>query len=527
MANSQVIFHFRSRSLVLVACAATAACVGSRRQLDAGDRTDGGPALSSAIPAAERDIQVMLDTLRATPGLAVAVVVGDSVVLSRGFGLADVERRRPVTPRTRFYIASVTKAFTAAALARLAETGGVHLDSSLAAYFPNVRLQPPLMLEHISVRDLLAHRSGISNEGITFVTGFSGDYTLPSILSLFADSKPRPRTFAYSNVNYVLAGSVMEKVTGASWQSVIQDQVLTPAGMTATGFSVGLVPRDSIAQGYASHWDGFHLVPMKPDKRGHAAGGMVSNLEDLTAFLRINMRAGVLGNRRVFSERLVTALHAPQSQVTTPGVTGQFSGFSRYAYGLGWYRATYGGRDVIQVLGSYRGSRAHVSFMPDEQLGLVILANEGKSAAFFPEYVAQVLYDRLLGTPQVAERQARHIEDYAKLIQRIRGEAPYPDFTRPKPLPEPSVWTDYVGVYDGGILGKVEIEQEQGALRATLGEMSSYLAYQARDTLIADLNPGSLEGLVTLAFARSASTGEVTELALSLAQGARFRRVRR
>ncbi|MBI3789696.1 MAG: serine hydrolase [Gemmatimonadetes bacterium] len=468
---------------------------------------------------ADTELQALLDTLGTTPGMAVAVVAGDSLLMSRGFGWASIEERRPVTPRTLFYIASATKAFTAAAISLAAERGELSLDTALSALLPTLRFRAPLDAGAISLRALLTHTGGFTNPAVNFVSAYSGEFTHDGLLAAFDESTPRSRDFAYTNLGYILAAYALERATRHSWQAELHARVFEPAGMRATGFSLTRLAPEEIARPYATHGDGAHPLVPKSDKTMHAAGGVVSTLEDMTRWLRLNLRQGRLDGRQVFPAHAVDSWHARQVPMQ-----GTFQEFSRNGYGLGWYLATFRDEPVTQVLGSYRGYRAHVSFMPRRDLGIVVLANEGRSGAFFPEWVAAALYDRLLGVPDRRAESTRRLNAARELVERIRGTGPWND-GRAVVLPSTINASLLTGRYDGGAFGHMEITARDGGLYARIGELGAFLRPDGGDGFLADLNEGSLEGPSRIMFARADGATPAAALTLDMAPGAKFVRV--
>jgi CubicO group peptidase (beta-lactamase class C family) len=219
------------------------------------------------------------------PGLAIAVVKGDERVYARGFGHADRTTKRPVTPETVFYVASTTKSFTALAAALLHERKAIDLDAPMGRYLKGVRLQPPLSADAITLRDLLTHTHGISNDGpVVFRTAYSGDFTNALLLELLAEHPPaeKGRAFAYGNLGYVVAGLALESATGSSgnparsdgWKEIVQHEVFDPLKMTSTTAWRSRVPAERLALPHALTAGGFRLLPeTKTDANMHAAGG--------------------------------------------------------------------------------------------------------------------------------------------------------------------------------------------------------------------------------------------------------------
>lgn len=169
------------------------------------------------------------------PGMAIAVVRDTQVIYAKGFGWADVEARRAVTPQTIFYIASTTKSFTGLAAVLLAEQGRLDLDAPLSRYLPTARLLAPLSADSITLRSLLSHTHGIENDGpIVFRTAYTGEHTndqLMALLGAHAAAKSG-RAYDYGNIGYNVAALAMDVALGESWRDVLQRTIFEPLGMT-------------------------------------------------------------------------------------------------------------------------------------------------------------------------------------------------------------------------------------------------------------------------------------------------------
>jgi CubicO group peptidase (beta-lactamase class C family) len=429
-----------------------------------------------------------LAELNTTPGAAIGVMQGSRVLLAYGIGFRDLQQRLPITPDTRFYIASTTKAFTAQAVLELAARGRIHLDSSLAAYVPALRFQPPLDARMVSVRDLLAHRSGLSSAAGTFLTAYSGDFTDSSLQAVIARAVARPRTFAYSNVNYVLTGYAIKGATGLSWQAAIDSLVVVPLDLPSTSFSLS-DRGTNVAAPYAYEVDGPRPLTPKGDATMHAGGGMVSSLNDLLRWLRVVAAQGLLDGHRVLSLRTVEQSLAPQASVSS-----SFGGFQRWGYGLGWYLATYQGHDIVQCLGGFPGYRAHVSFDPKSRIGVVALVNEGRASAFLTEFIAQTIYDVMFELPSRDQRFKARIAEYRALIPRLRGTDPPTDLSRPWRLVDEVLAAATVGTYRNADYGTATVTSQDGGLVLRIGATSSFLEQISPTEYRADLLRGALEG---------------------------------
>lgn len=373
--------------------------------------------------------------------LAIAVVQDDKVVYQRTFG-ADAH--------TPFYLASAPKSMTALTARLLAHDKKLDLDAPLTTTLPQLKLPAPLDPARMSVRDLLTHRLGFQNDGFVWRTSYSGEWTDAQLFALLAHhTRVTPRVFTYDNLGYALTTYAVENATKEPWASTLSQRVLEPLSMSDTS-SKPCIPTKSA----------------RTMNRG--SGGLCSSITDMTRWLRVNMTDGLLDGKRVFPLGVMREVHAPQISLSR-----KFGRIDRYAYGLGWYLGDYQGDVVIHHFGSYPGAWAHVSWMPERNLGVVVLANAYNP---LPDIVAMLAYDTLLGRTtaqsqfdedlkKVRERLASRPKQLADLATKIAAELPDSD----RPL------ASYAGTYSDEVLGSVVVTEENGVLRARIGDRSGTL----------------------------------------------------
>src|SRR5215471_16439452 len=177
------------------------------------------------------------------PGLAVAIVKNDAMVYSQGFGKRDIAKPLAVTPRTLFRIASCTKAFTATALGMLVDEGKLDWDTPIKHYLPAFKLYDAFATERVTVRDILAHRSGLPRHDLL---GYKSQLTRPELvarLQYLEPNKDLRSEWQYNNLMYVLAGYLIEVISGKSWEEFLQQRLLIPLEMTSSNTSVRLSQR--------------------------------------------------------------------------------------------------------------------------------------------------------------------------------------------------------------------------------------------------------------------------------------------
>lgn len=449
-----------------------AGCAGPALDVSLADARAGGLEVS-APDARSAELEAFIDEalgLDMAPGAAVAVVRGDEVAFLRGYGWADIAGRRPVTPETPFYIASSTKSFTGTAAAILGEEGRLDLDAPLSRYLPGVTLRAPLSADSITLRQLLTHTHGMDNGGpIVLRTAFTGDHDPELLLRLLADQPPgeQGREFRYGNLGYNVASMVIDAELGTSWKDVLAEEIFGPLGMTATTAYMSRVDRQERAQPYGWEPAGWEAEPYsKGDANMHAAGGMVSTAADLARWLIANLNDGQLGGRQAIPAAAVREAHRALAENDDA-----WGPFSRDGYGLGWHVGTYDGSRQLHHFGGFPGFHAHVSFLPDERLGVAVLVNESDTGSELATAVAAFAYDAYRGVPGLATTRSEGL--LAGLVQErdrarsaIRADRER-RAARPQLLPHPP--RAYAGIYENPAFGRTVWEVRGGRLHAAMG----------------------------------------------------------
>ncbi len=339
----------------------------------------------SPSSAAGRE-QAVADLLRpysghAAPGVAVGVVVDGKLVLARGAGLADLETRQPITPRTRFDIASAAKQFTAAAVVILAHRGVLSLDDDVRRYLPELPPYP----RTVTLRHLLQHTHGIPDYArLMAAAGLSerADYPDAQILSLIAHATPEfpaGDQFSYNDTGFYLAGLVVGRVSGESLRRFADAAIFAPLGMRDTFFRDDTsVQVERLATGYSEMpFGGF----FKDISLSHLVGdgGLVTTVEDLTRW-----ETNLAHNRLEGDPDLLQPMQVPARLVNGLEVP----------YGLGLGLGSWRGLRTWGHTGAWLGTRCETLCFPDRRLGVVVLSN---SSATDPPALARQLADLWLG----------------------------------------------------------------------------------------------------------------------------------
>ncbi|MFW6085505.1 MAG: serine hydrolase, partial [Gemmatimonadota bacterium] len=390
------------------------------------------------------------------PGVALAIVAGDSVVHARGFGVREIGRSAPVGPNTLFAIGSATKAFTATLVGTLVDEGRLHWDDRVVDRLPGFSLKDPAMTADITVRDLLAHRSGLPTANLMWLTRETDPDTL---LHRLRDLEPIAgfrAAFTYQNLLYLAAGRIAERIGGKSWDRLLTDRLLGPLGMERTGAKLGFLDeRDDVATPHVLVGDAATPVPHRQLDHVGPAGSIVSTAADLARWLRFLIGGGAGDGEALIEPTTLSETVTPQMLVPADPVMQAFHPAARVqAYGMGWFITDFHGRTLLAHGGGIDGMSALVAWIPEEELGVALLTNLQPPAA--PTWIFGMLYgvlDPVLGVEPTDWRTPAGSLD--AMFAELRGGGESPART---PGTSPSLpAAEYAGTYASSTLGQARI----------------------------------------------------------------------
>jgi D-alanyl-D-alanine carboxypeptidase len=308
---------------------------------------------------------------RGLPGIVVGVVSDQELVWAKGFGFADTTAKLPMTPTTKFRMASHSKMFTAIAIMQLREEGKLRLDDPVAKYLPWFKAKPSGDDDGpITIEQLLSHSSGLQREAGDHWTSYEFP-TADELRTLYVD---RQAAFApsvrwkYSNLAYAVAGMVIEQVSGERWADYVDRNIFKPLGMLASSVDKN-VPGLAVPYGRRMP-DGSREVLPFVDARGMAAAtGVTSNLEDMAKFVSAQFRRGPRGGAQVVSTGSLREMHRVRS-VEENWTSGT---------GLGFDINRIKDRTWVGHGGGYPGNTTQTFIQLDDKVGVIVLTNTNDS----------------------------------------------------------------------------------------------------------------------------------------------------
>ena len=336
------------------------------------------------------------------PGFAVAVVSGDDVVHTRGFGDAGDDRR--VTPQTPFMLGSTSKSFTALAAMQIVDAGRLNLDAPARRYVREFRLADQRAADRITVRQVLQQTTGMPTTAGGPITRSAIDGTALEALHELHDTTlatPPGLAFAYANANYVLAGLIIERAAGEPYAQYVQRHILTPLGMSDSYVALDAAKRAGLATGHR-YWFGLAVAHGPTFRAGiQSAGYLISSAQDMGRYLAMYLNDGVAADgQRIVSQRGLDTMLAPGRR----GEMGAWSDHAAARYAMGWYVGGPWSEPAQLHPGRAPDSSAMIVMFPRRDLAVVTLTNAANELTL-PGYPASVdrvernAIDALIGDP--------------------------------------------------------------------------------------------------------------------------------
>lgn len=395
-------------------------------------------------------------------GVAIAIVKDGKIIHEKGYGVKSITTNSPVDVHTNFQIASNSKAFTTAALSILVDEKKINWKDKVLDYLPEFKMYNEYVTENFMIEDLLCHRSGLglgAGDLMDFPDGT--DFTIKDKLSFAQYFKPASafRTkWDYDNQLYIVAGELITRVSGMTWEKFVQTRILDPLQMSNSFSSLdAMKDKTNMATPHSTTTGKIRTIGWFDEKINGAAGGIVSNVDDMSKWMIAQLNKGKYGanlEKQLFSP-------ARQKEMWTIHTVMPASDFPRYnqhfaGYGLGWGLGDIKGNLQASHTGGLPGMLTSVMLIPDLKLGIVILTNTENGGGGLFSAVQQTIVDSYLGLDDFG-----WVEKYSKRMESNAGSA---DSVTVK------VWqtvaavkntkinaADYTGIYEDKWFGKIEV----------------------------------------------------------------------
>ena len=408
------------------------------------------------------------------PGMSVAVVTKDEVLFQRGFGTTGIDEGRPVDEHTLFAIASTTKAMVAAGLLMLADEGKLSLDDPVIRHIPELHFNAPSLTQQLSVRDLLAHRTGLPSTDYWFyLTGLPLDEQLIRLQTVQSAAPVRTRLI-YQNTMFEIAGLLLERLSGERWHHFLTERLWHPIGMLETYGTRGEIRSNQSHVRPHLYLDDQLTVSEWDVSADHAdaAGSVWSSLHDMSLWAQFLLRGGVTaGGDRLISEESIEQMFEPHqlSAASDFYPTVELTKPNWRSYGLAWFQQDFQGRKIDFHTGSLAGLIAIIGLDRAGDKAVVVLGNRDHA-----EMRHAVLWEVMDNSN--ADQRRDWNQEVFDLYSRLREEGDQKwQETLEKRLEstEPSLAAEaYAGSYRSETVGDLQIDWADGrwTLRTTLVE---------------------------------------------------------
>lgn len=404
------------------------------------------------------------------PGLAIAVVRNDSVIVARGYGVRELGTTDCVDANTVFDAASLTKSFTATLAAMLVDRGQMRWDDPIQRYLPDLALSDSTLTKTATLRDFLSHGTGLESVNMSWVlTGVDRREMLRRMRYARAVA-PRRQRMIYNNLGYMVAGEAIAAAGHKPYEVLLQELLITPLHLQSTVLYGRAAGTPDMASAHATMGGRQQVLRRRETQREvtvAAAATIEASATDLARWLRLHLNNGVLDGVRYVSDSTMRTMHTRQVVIpTTPAMrAARLVQDTMPGYGMGWQVMDYRGHPILWHTGGGDGQVAYMGMLPNDHLGVVVLVNTW-SAPLIHTAIANRIFDAYLGyEPRdwaaealariPADRQAR--EAAAREMDAMKSATP-------PPLP----LARYAGRYDSPLYGPILVRLESTRLTLQL-----------------------------------------------------------
>lgn len=399
-----------------------------------------------------------------TPGISVAVVKDGNVVFKKGYGVTELGRPEAFTTSTLSICASTTKAMTAVCMGMLVDEGKIKWTDKVSEIYPAFKLYDNYANAEVTVKDLFTHNAGLGNADWLWVIGTPVDTVIEKMRLLKPEYSMRS-SFIYQNLMYVVAGEVIHKVSGKTYDEFIQERLFTPLGMLHTypNYSLSVKEPSHITPHYMYKDSVVKPITFIEAKGIDAAGGVWSCADDINKWMMFMLDSAKANGKALLKPETYAALFTPSSFSTNDFYpTAKLTKPHWTTYGLGWFQEDYRGKMVNFHTGSLDGAVAICGLVDDEHFGVYIFGNLDHTE------VRHALMYKAMDLWVFGDNKNDWSADFYKMYKGLRndGEKEETDFEAKRVLnTKPSLELKaYAGKYSNEIYSDAEIVNNNDTL---------------------------------------------------------------
>lgn len=416
------------------------------------------------------------------PGLALAVIQDGEIAVLKGYGVRDIGTSLPVTIDTQFLLCSITKSFTAAGLGLLVDEGKLEWSRPVREVIPEFRLHDAVATERLTVRDLLCHHSGLPRHDWVHMPGdLSGAQMLPLLRHLMPSRELRD-AFQYSNLGYMVAGAVTERISGQRWEDFTTERLMKPLGFKDFGFTIeALAAAGNAARPHAMVGDECTPSPLWPI-RTTAGGGINVSVADLAKWARFLIDEGKVNGTPLLSAQALREMATPRVHMGRS----EYPEIGDSHYGFGLFCENYRGDRTLAHSGSWLGWGTLMTVLPERRAGVVVLTNRAPSAV--TAILTHAAFDRISGREPI-DWFARLAPKRRQAIAQQQTDKTTREAARRTGTQPSHALDDYVGGYAHPAYGHIEIARDGDGLGWHWRGLGGKLAHWHYDVFVTPEKP--------------------------------------
>ncbi len=387
------------------------------------------------------------------PGVAIAVVKDGEIIYSGGCGTKELGKDDPVNTETLFCLGSSTKAFTSFAAGLLVDEGVLDWRKPISDYIPWFRLKDENASQNVDVLDLLTHRSGLPKHPLCREIQPGSKKEFVKRVGYLNNSGGLRERWQYSNINYIIVTCIIEEITGKSWNEYYKENIFEPLEMSRTYCNVaGAIEDGNIAKPYLEKDTVIEKMGYYHDSILSGAGTIYSNVDDMANWLIMHLNKGIYNENQLMNQRTISSMHIPHSATPWPV---SYPELFYNSYGLGWFVTSYRGHLHIHHGGVLMGYSAMVSFMPEYNAGVVVLAN--LNGTKLTDIIEKYVYDNIM-EEEIIDWSSRFISYNKRVEDYYKDYDPY-KYQQKNTEPSHSIG-EYCGKYFNDAYGEVELTKD-------------------------------------------------------------------
>ncbi len=405
-----------------------------------------------------------LQKITKTVGFSVAIVQGDKVIYSKGFGYSDLENKIKVNENTLFPIGSTSKAFTTALLGIMEEEKGLSFSDNPKKYLPQLEFYNDKLNNNLTILDLVSHRTGMPRHDNSWYLFPTEDKdSLLSRIKYHEPFKEIREQWYYNNFMYLTQGLITEKLTGKSWEDNIRERFFQPLKMNRSNLNIKELQEESnVSKGYVlEKFETNKVAPYFNIAAVSPAGSINSSALEMSNWLKIWLNKGKFEDKQVLPESYIKKAINPLMIVGNGISNSEYPDQHLNSYGYAWFVSSYKGHYRLEHGGNIDGFSANVALFPTDNIGIVILSNQDGSA--LPVLARNVIADEVLNLKKTDWKNY-----YTKLIGKVIEQYKENEKSQKEIAAQNNISAhdilNYTGIYYNPGYGKFKIEYKNDSL---------------------------------------------------------------